>query len=118
MSPIDNRPETRRGGPEKPERLGLALRQALRCPDPGLAGQVFTDRLLGVVARQGPDARITLTLSAERDGEVRVRVDAVGARPTLAQDLAWCSEGVHEWEEAAPGEGTWQIGRASCRERV
>ena len=105
MSPIDNRPETRRGGPEKPERLGLALRQALRCPDPGLAGQVFTDRLLGVVARQGPDARITLTLSAERDGEVRVRVDAVGARPTLAQDLAWCSEGVHEWEEAAPGEG-------------
>ena len=105
MSAINNRPETRWHVPSAPERTSLVLSRALRNTDPGLAGRILTDRLLGVVASQGPDARVTLTLGTERDGEVRVSVDAVGVTPTFPQDLAWCSEGVHEWEEVVPDAG-------------
>ena len=105
MSVVNNRPEARWHAPSAPERTSLVLSRALRNTDPGLAGRILTDRLLGVVASQGPDARVTLTLGTERDGEVRVSVDAVGVTPTFPQDLAWCSEGVHEWEEVVPGAG-------------
>ena len=105
MSAINNRPEIRWHAPSVPERTSLVLSRALRNTDPGLAGRILTDRLLGVVASQGPDARVTLTLGTERDGEVQVSVDAVGVTPTFPQDLAWCSEGVHEWEEVVPGAG-------------
>ena len=67
MSAINNRPEARWHVPSAPERTSLVLSRALRNTDPGLAGRILTDRLLGVVASQGPDARVTLTLGTERD---------------------------------------------------
>lgn len=85
--------------PERPSRRSFVLDEITRQTAPERVADLVTAKLLAVVAEQPPQAVVTLTLRAERDGEVTVSVDAVGAGPTFEEDLQWCSEGVHSWKE-------------------
>lgn len=94
-----NTHEVARSIPETLRRRTFILEELTRQTAPERVADLATARLLAVVAEQPPQAVVTLTLSAERDGEVAVRVDAVGAGSTFDEDLRWCSEGVHSWKE-------------------
>lgn len=95
---LDPRPAPSGPLPERLFRLDHLLRQA----DAPAAAQLFTNRLLNVLAKQPLGSRLTLTMEAERNGQVNVTLAAWGVGEPFGGDLVWCGEHTHVWEEVDP----------------
>lgn len=102
-------------GPERQLRRTFVLEGLTRQAMPERVADMVTARLLAVVAEQPPQAVVTLTLEAERDGEVTVSVEVNGAGPTFGEDLQWCSETAHSWKEDTTGaKPSFQVPAVMC----
>ena len=75
------------------------LDHLVRADEPAAVCAAVSGRLLGVVATLEPDARLTLTMSAQRLGAITILLHASGVGPGFGDDLAWCCRKVHVWAE-------------------